>query len=66
MFPFAVNARVVFGQKAKRIQRFVSKNSLTISQTHDIDILCVYPLPQRPEEDAFKSLCAEHTTVCHR
>src|SRR5215469_9918648 len=28
VFPFAVNVRVVFGQKAKRKERFVSKNSL--------------------------------------
>ena len=35
-------------------------------ESHDIDILCVYPLPQTLEEDSFKSLCAEHTAVCYR
>lgn len=35
-------------------------------ESHDIDILCVYPLPQSQEEDSFKSLCAEHTAVGYR
>ena len=47
---------------ALRIEKLFNE----LAKTHDIDILCVYPLPQRHEEDAFKSLCAEHTTVCYR
>jgi DNA-binding NarL/FixJ family response regulator len=35
-------------------------------ESHDVDILCVYPLPQSQEEDSFRSLCAEHTAVCYR
>ena len=35
-------------------------------ESHDIDILCVYPSPQSQEEDSFKTLCAEHTAVCYR
>ena len=34
-----------------------------LADSHDIDILCVYPLPQRQEEAVFKSVCAEHTDV---
>lgn len=34
-----------------------------LAESHDIDILCVYPLPQSQEEAAFKSVCAEHTAV---
>ena len=31
---------------------------------HDMDILCVYPSPQRQQDDsAFKNLCAQHTAV---
>ena len=47
---------------ALRIEKLFNE----LARAHDIDILCVYPLPQRHEEDAFKSLCAEHTTVCYR
>lgn len=47
---------------ALRIEKLFNE----LAKTCDIDILCVYPLPQRHEEDAFKSLCAEHTTVCYR
>ena len=37
-----------------------------LAESHDIDILCVYPLLQNQEEDAFKSICAEHTAVFSR
>ena len=49
-------------ERALRIEKLFSE----LAKTSDIDILCVYPLPQRHEEDAFKSLCAEHTIVCYR
>jgi hypothetical protein len=48
--------------KALRIEKLFND----LAKTHDIDILCVYPVPQRHEEDAFKSLCAEHTTVYYK
>ena len=41
--------------------------STELAKSHDIDILCAYPLPQgREEDDAFKSICAEHTVVHSR
>lgn len=36
-----------------------------LAHSHDIDILCVYPLPQSRGDDKFKKLCAKHTTVCY-
>lgn len=35
-------------------------------ESHDVDILCIYPMPQSREEDSFKTLCAQHTAVCYR
>lgn len=37
-----------------------------LAASHDIDILCVYPLSQSQEEAAFKSVCAEHTAVHYK
>lgn len=37
-----------------------------VARTHDVDILCVYPLPQDRESDAFNRLCAEHSAVSFR
>jgi DNA-binding NarL/FixJ family response regulator len=37
-----------------------------VARTHDLDILCVYPLPQDRENDAFNRLCAEHSAVSFR
>lgn len=37
-----------------------------LAKSHDMDILCVYPLPHREEHDAFRSLCAEHTATFSR
>lgn len=34
-----------------------------LADSHEIDILCVYPSPQSQEEAVFKSVCAEHTAV---
>ena len=36
----------------------------SLVKTYEVDILCVYPMPQGQEEHpAFKSICAEHTAV---
>ena len=36
-------------------------------KSNDIDILCVYPMPQGQEEHpAFKSICAEHSAIYSR
>ena len=37
-----------------------------LAHSHDIDILCVYPLPQSQGDDQFKSLCAKHTSIYYR
>lgn len=34
-----------------------------LAESYDIQILCVYPLPQSQEEAAFNNVCAEHTAV---
>jgi hypothetical protein len=35
-----------------------------LGKTHDVDILCAYPLRSFDgEEDAFRSICAEHSAV---
>ena len=47
---------------ALRIEKLCNE----LAESNDIDILCVYPLPQSYDEDSFKSLCAEHTAVCYR
>jgi CheY-like chemotaxis protein len=36
------------------------------AKSHNIDILCVYPVPQHEADDAFKSLCAQHTAAYSR
>jgi DNA-binding NarL/FixJ family response regulator len=36
------------------------------TKSHNIDILCVYPMPQHQGENAFKSLCAQHTAAYSR
>jgi len=37
-----------------------------LAKSRNIDILCVYPMPQHEGEDAVKSLCAEHTAAYSR
>jgi DNA-binding NarL/FixJ family response regulator len=38
-----------------------------LAKSHDIDILCPYPMPHDQEDDhAFKSICAEHSAVSYR
>jgi len=38
-----------------------------LAETHNIEILCVYPLPYPQKDDhTFKSLCGEHTAVYSR
>lgn len=37
-----------------------------LAHSHDIDILCVYPLPQSRGDNKFKSLCAKHTSADYR
>ena len=37
-----------------------------LARSHDIDILCSYPMPHQEDEDALKSICAEHTTANFR
>jgi DNA-binding NarL/FixJ family response regulator len=46
-------------EDALRLEQLLNE----LAESHDIDILCVYPWPQSQEQDAFKSLCAEHTVV---
>jgi DNA-binding NarL/FixJ family response regulator len=48
---------------AMRIEQFCNQ----LAKSHDIDILCPYPLPIGQEDDqAFKNICAEHTLVISR
>jgi DNA-binding NarL/FixJ family response regulator len=38
-----------------------------LAKSHDINILCPYPMPHDQEDDhAFKSICAEHSAVSYR
>ena len=32
----------------------------------DLDVLCVYPVPYDPDDDAFSRLCAEHSAMAFR
>jgi DNA-binding NarL/FixJ family response regulator len=34
-----------------------------LAESNELEILCVYPLPRGQAEEAFKSVCAEHTAV---
>jgi hypothetical protein len=38
-----------------------------LAKSHDLNILCPYPMPHGHEDDhALKSICAEHTTANFR
>jgi DNA-binding NarL/FixJ family response regulator len=37
-----------------------------LAKSHDIDILCPYPMPHGHEDQAFKTICAEHSAVSFR
>jgi len=48
---------------AIRLERLLNE----LAESYNVGILCVYPLPNRQEDDhAFKSLCGEHTAVYSR
>jgi CheY-like chemotaxis protein len=47
---------------ALNIERLLNE----FAKNQNIDILCVYPEPQQQGEDAFKSLCAQHTAAYSR
>jgi DNA-binding NarL/FixJ family response regulator len=37
-----------------------------VAKDHDVDILCVYPLPHNLQDDGFKDICTKHTAVSFR
>jgi CheY-like chemotaxis protein len=49
--------------EAIELERFCDE----LAKTHEVDILCVYPLPEDHEKHlGFKSICAEHSAVRSR
>lgn len=47
---------------ALRLERLLNE----LARSYDVEILCIYPLPQSQDGEAFKSLCGEHTVVNSR
>jgi hypothetical protein len=37
-----------------------------LAKTHDVDVLCTYPMPHQEDDHAFKSILAEHSAVPYR
>ena len=60
--PFAGNVLDACGPQAERRRRFSSNNSVA-NCAHDVDILCVYPVPYTNDDQALTRICAEHTAV---
>jgi DNA-binding NarL/FixJ family response regulator len=47
---------------ALRLERLLNE----LARSYDLEILCVYPLPESQDGEAFRSLCGEHTVVNSR
>ena len=63
-------ARVAFGGEragrlwaAGRTSEAVQLEQLCGELAHDVDILCVYPVPYTTDDQALTRICAEHTAV---
>jgi hypothetical protein len=48
---------------AGRTAEAVQLEQLCGELAHDVDILCVYPMPYANEDQALTHICAEHTAV---
>ena len=64
------HARVAFGGEragrlwaAGRTSEAVQLEQLCGELAHDVDILCVYPVPYTTDDQALTRICAEHTAV---
>jgi hypothetical protein len=65
--------RVAFyGERAGRLWAYgrtaeaVQLEQLCNTLAHDVDILCVYPLPYRKDDEALTPICAAHSVVSSR
>ena len=51
---------------AGRTAEAVQLEQLCSELAHDVDILCVYPVPHKKDDEALRRICAEHTAVSSR
>jgi hypothetical protein len=62
---FAVKARVVVGEGKTEVSIRIEQIFNELVKRNEIDIVWVYPLsPSLEDDNAFNSICAEHTAVC--